>query len=92
MLLIRNSKGGELLGASCSQISFNLGNALGAFVGGIPIAHGLTYNYTALPGSIFAFIVLQFCSFFTKDMKSANLLIKSYFNFFAAHFSHIGSA
>ncbi len=66
VLLIRNSKGGELLGASCSQISFNLGNALGAFIGGIPIAHGLTYNYTALPGSIFAFIGFAILFFFYK--------------------------
>ena len=39
-LLIKYAKGGEMLGASCSQISFNLGNAIGAFVGGIPISLG----------------------------------------------------
>lgn len=66
VLLIRNSKGGELLGASCSQISFNLGNALGAFIGGIPIAHGLTYNYSALSGSIFVFIGFAILFFFYK--------------------------
>jgi MFS transporter, DHA1 family, arabinose polymer utilization protein len=56
VLLIENAKGGEILGASCSQISFNLGNAIGAFVGGIPITHGLGYQYTALAGVPFAFI------------------------------------
>lgn len=66
VLLIRNSKGGELLGASCSQISFNLGNAFGAFIGGIPIAHGLTYNYSALSGSIFVFIGFAILFFFYK--------------------------
>lgn len=39
-----------MLGASSSQISFNLGNALGAFVGGIPVSNGLGYEYVALPG------------------------------------------
>lgn len=56
VLLIENSKGGEMLGASFSQISFNLGNALGAFAGGIPVEHGFGYQYTAIPGAVFAFI------------------------------------
>lgn len=56
LLLIKNAKGGEMLGASCSQISFNLGNAMGAFIGGLPIEHHLGYQYTALSGSIFAII------------------------------------
>lgn len=56
VLLIENAKGGEMLGASCSQISFNLGNAIGAFVGGIPITHGYTYNYITVPAVLFTFI------------------------------------
>ena len=66
VLLIRNAKGGEMLGASCSQISFNLGNAIGAFVGGIPIAHGLGYQYVALPGAIFAFVGFLTLFYFYK--------------------------
>ena len=62
VLLIDNAKGGEMLGASFSQISFNLGNAIGAFVGGLPVTCGLTYNYTAVPGACFAF--LGFCMLF----------------------------
>lgn len=66
MLLIRNAKGGELLGASCSQISFNLGNALGAFVGAIPVEHGFGYQYTALPGALFALIGCSVLFYFYK--------------------------
>ena len=55
VLLIKNAKGGEILGASCSQISFNLGNAIGAYIGGIPVTLGLGYQYTAVPGIVFAF-------------------------------------
>lgn len=58
-LLIKYSKGGEILGASSSQISFNLGNALGAFVGGIPISYGLSYKYVALPGTVLT--IIGFC-------------------------------
>ena len=54
VLLIGHSKGGELLGAASAQVAFNLGNALGAFAGGLPIKAGLPYNYTALTGTFFA--------------------------------------
>ena len=40
-----------------------LGNAIGAFVGGIPISLGYGYQYTALYGSVFTvigFILLYF--------------------------------
>lgn len=70
LLLIRNSKGGEMLGSSCSQMSFNLGNAIGAFVGGIPIAHGLGYQYTAVPGALFAFIGTVMLMYFYKRYES----------------------
>lgn len=56
VLLIENARGGEMLGASFSQISFNLGNAIGAFVGALPVKYGLGYQYTAIPGAFFAFI------------------------------------
>jgi DHA1 family arabinose polymer transporter-like MFS transporter len=55
LLLIKNSPGGEMLGAACAQIAFNLGNALGAYLGGIPIGAGLGYRYCALFGALAAF-------------------------------------
>jgi Arabinose efflux permease len=45
MLMIRTAKGAEMLAASVSQASFNIGNALGAYLGGIPIAMG--YGFTS---------------------------------------------
>ena len=33
VLLIRYSKGGEMLGAASVQVAFNLGNAIGAYCG-----------------------------------------------------------
>ena len=58
VLMINHAKGGEILGASGAQIGFNLGNALGAAVGGLPLLVHYDYEYTALPG-----IVLAFCGF-----------------------------
>ncbi len=74
VLLIDNAKGGEMLGASCSQISFNLGNAIGAFVGGIPITHGLGYEYTALPASLFALVGFSLLFYFYKRYVCVNKL------------------
>lgn len=50
LLLLQNSRGCELMGAACVQVAFNLGNALGAYVGGLPIEAGLGYRYPALAG------------------------------------------
>jgi len=43
ILMINTAKGSEMLAASVSQASFNIGNALGAFLGGLPIAWGYGY-------------------------------------------------
>lgn len=40
LLILENSRGGEMLGAALVQVAFNLGNALGAYCGGLPIDHG----------------------------------------------------
>lgn len=52
-LIIDTAKGGEILGASSAQVAFNLGNALGAFFGGLPIAWGYAVQYSAAPGIVF---------------------------------------
>jgi DHA1 family arabinose polymer transporter-like MFS transporter len=43
MLLMENSKEAEMLGSSLGQSGFNIGNALGAFLGGIPLTLGYSY-------------------------------------------------
>lgn len=56
LLLLRFSKGGELLGGAMIQLAFNLGNAIGAWLGGQPIAQNNpeTYHYPAAIGSVLA--------------------------------------
>lgn len=49
-LILKHAKGGEMLGGCCVQAAFNLGNALGALLGGIPVSMGLSYAYPALVG------------------------------------------
>lgn len=54
--MIRFSKGGEMLGAASAQVAFNLGNAIGAYAGGLPLEAGLGYRYPALVGMPFALV------------------------------------
>jgi MFS transporter, DHA1 family, arabinose polymer utilization protein len=43
MLLIEHSREAEMLGSSLGQSGFNIGNALGALLGGIPLTLGYSY-------------------------------------------------
>lgn len=54
-LIVKHSEGGEMLGGCCIQAAFNSGNALGAFLGGIPVSLGLGFNYPALIGAPLVF-------------------------------------
>lgn len=65
MLLMDHSRDAEMLGSSLGQSGFNIGNALGAFLGGIPLS--LSYSYAApqwvgagltLVGMTFALLML----------------------------------
>ena len=73
VLLIENARGGEMLGASFSQISFNLGNAIGAFVGALPVKYGLGYQYTAIPGAFFAFIGFVMLFYFYRKYQCTTI-------------------
>jgi DHA1 family arabinose polymer transporter-like MFS transporter len=73
MLMINTAKGSEMLAASVSQASFNIGNALGAFLGGLPLLAG--YDYTspvavgsmmALTGAAFAWMLIARAKRVTK--------------------------
>ncbi|WP_018622524.1 MFS transporter [Spirosoma luteum] len=55
ILMIRAAKGSEMLASSVSQAGFNMGNALGAYLGGLPIAAGLGYAAPNLVGAMLAF-------------------------------------
>lgn len=57
--IIRVAAGGEMFGAACVQVAFNLGNAIGAYCGGKVLHWG--YQYPALIGvplALVGFILL----------------------------------
>ncbi|WP_420152547.1 MFS transporter [Siphonobacter sp.] len=55
ILMIRAANGSEMLASSVSQAGFNIGNALGAYLGGLPIAAGLGYTSPQWVGAMLAF-------------------------------------
>lgn len=76
LLLLRFSKGGDLLAGCMVQLAFNFGNAVGAYLGGVPLAERYTYNYTALPGVIMVSIgiicYIIFCHRYEKLASMRN--------------------
>ena len=66
ILIVEVSKGGEVLGSSLAPLAFTLGNAIGAVAGGLPIEHGLGYEFAPLAGVGFAFIGFVLLTVFRK--------------------------
>lgn len=56
VLLIENTKEAEMLGASLGQTSFNIGNALGAYLGGIPLVLGYSLTSPQWVGALMAVV------------------------------------
>ena len=66
MLMIRTAKDAEMIASAALQASFNIGNALGAFLGGLPLAAGYSYASPnligvgmAIIGMIITFVLIQ---------------------------------
>jgi DHA1 family arabinose polymer transporter-like MFS transporter len=74
MAIINSAKGLEMLGSSMNQSAFNMGNASGAYLAGLPIAFGYGIVYSSLVGAILAslgvFIAIAILVFRrTKQLK-----------------------
>lgn len=54
MAIIKASKGSEMLGSSMNQSAFNMGNASGAYLAGLPIAMGYGYTSASYVGAAMA--------------------------------------
>ncbi|MDN5100761.1 MFS transporter [Aliarcobacter butzleri] len=69
MIMLKNAKHSEMLGAAFVQASFNVANSIGAFVGGIPLIFGLSFNYPSLVGAGIATLGLILTISFYKKYK-----------------------
>jgi DHA1 family arabinose polymer transporter-like MFS transporter len=61
MLMIGAAKGSEMLASSALQASANMGNALGAFLGGLPLVAGYDFTSPQYVGAALAFSGFLFC-------------------------------
>lgn len=56
MMVIQAAKGAEMIASAAIQASFNIGNALGAFLGGLPLIAGYSYASPNLVGVAMALL------------------------------------
>lgn len=54
MAVINSAKGSEMLGSSLNQSAFNMGNASGAYLAGLPIAYGYGIVSAQYVGAVMA--------------------------------------
>lgn len=73
LLLLQNSRGGEMMGAAFVQIAFNMGNAIGAWNGGLAIAAGKPVNYTALIGASYLVVACSLVLLYRKEQQNSVL-------------------
>lgn len=71
LLLIEYSPGGELMGGAMVQVAFNLGNAVGAFLGGLPISAGHSPQSASLVGAALAALSILSTIYFIKRYARA---------------------
>lgn len=76
IMMLQGAKEGRLLGAALAQTSFNAGNALGAWVGGLPIDAGRSAEWSACPGLFLAlsgFLILFLLWWLHREKKRERL-------------------
>ena len=76
LLILRFSRGGELMGGALVQIAFNFGNAVGAWLGGLPIdqSNPETYRQPALFGAFMAAVGVWSYAYFCRRYGSRERL------------------
>lgn len=72
LLIIKYSYGAALMGGAAIQIAFNFGNALGAYLGGLPEHHNIAdpYSYSALISIAFAIIATLCMVWFVRRYET----------------------
>ena len=73
MLMINTAVGAEMIASAAIQAAFNIGNALGAFLGGLPLVAGFSFASPNLVGTTMAlsgvFLVFIFIRYRKKVVK-----------------------
>lgn len=59
IMMMKAAPNSEMMAAAFMQAAFNIANAMGAFLGGIPLDQGFSYNYASLVGVFMTLIGLM---------------------------------
>ena len=59
IMMMKAAPNSEMMAAAFMQAAFNIANAMGAFLGGIPLDQGFSYNYASLVGVLMTLIGLM---------------------------------
>ena len=79
VLMIKTAEGSEMLAAAATQAAFNIGNALGAFLGGLPIIMGYGYASPQLVGAVMASVGAVFAVMLLRSKREAEVeLVPAY--------------
>jgi len=73
ILMMKAAPKSEMMAAAFMQAAFNIANAMGAFLGGIPLEHGLPYNYPSLVGVGMTVIGLSISIIYFYLYRSPNI-------------------
>lgn len=72
IMMMKAAPKSEIMAAAFMQAAFNIANAMGAFLGGIPLEHGLPYNYPSLVGvgmTVIGLVISIFYYYFYRTPK-----------------------
>ncbi len=73
VLIIKSASGSEMLASSSLQASLNIGNALGAYLGGLPIAAGYGFQSSEYVGIGLVAAGLVFCFILMRRQQKQSL-------------------
>lgn len=73
IMMMKAAPKSEMMAAAFMQAAFNIANAMGAFLGGIPLEHGLSYNYPSLVGVGMTIIGLSISILYFYLYRSPNI-------------------
>lgn len=71
MLMIQTATGAEMIASAAIQAAFNIGNALGAFLGGLPLVAGFSFASPNLVGVVMSLLGLVITLFFIRHRNKA---------------------
>lgn len=72
IMMMKAAPKSEMMAAAFMQAAFNIANAMGAFLGGIPLEHGYAYNYPSLVGVFMTLIGLVISIWYMYLYRSKN--------------------